>query len=365
MESPYHKVENLEPAREAEFLEINYPNALYRKAFAKLPEGLHNDAVKRSTKALLERAAGGERWLLRNLLTKEFGPLAGPFLEHVIFWSGRSHAPSGWVYKSREELSDPLKGIALEHRDQEKARKILRGEKPWYGKTRKVLEEHRPSKRIATFYRVDLKALASILGVELSEPPHEATQTDDFDWDFDWEEDFGESESPREAAESPHKATESPHGATSVGTTDGSFSLTLLQRDDEPAFAEPSSMDRDGKEEEKDSSPPIEDKRLSENSDTSSADIAPRDEVEEVVAPPKPDDATLLDEVREILDPDSNKWWAARIVMDRSYCYAPEVAARHMLLNVDDIEGADAISEAKEEELTQAVAYVMWAERED
>jgi hypothetical protein len=351
----YHSTEP-EPAREAEFLEIDYPNALYRKAFAKLPEGLHNDSVKRLAKELLDKAAGGERWLLRNLVTKEFGPLAGPFLEHIIFWSGKSHAPSGWVYKSREELSDPLKGIALEHRDQEKARKILRGEKPWYGKTRKVLEEHRPSKRIATFYRVDLIALASILGAELSEPPHGATQTDDFDWDFDWEEDFLESESPHGATEPPHKATESPHGATTVGTTDGSFSLSLLQRAPGSAKAGSGAMDRDRKKEEKDSSPPAGDKRHSMDSETSSSEQAVKGEGEErePVAPPKPNDDTLLAEITEILDPTTERWEQAEYVWRLRPYYTNSNITTFIAGNEELAKGW------QDEEIRPAVDYVVW-----
>jgi len=135
---------------------------------------------------------------------------------------------------------------------------------------------------------------------------------------------------------------------------------TLLQRAPEPAFAEPAAMDRNGKED-KDglSSLPIEHKRHSKDGDTASADIAVREVVEEVQAPPKPNDDALLDEVTDILNPDSGRWYLAA-----------HVSAKHSAKTVADcILSEDGMSELVRsvpyEDLLAAITYVRWDAEEE
>jgi hypothetical protein len=216
--------------------------------FDLLPEGPDNDAVSEMRDELVKNA--GDWPMLRRRLTKVFGGDTALFLEYLIFWSGKSHAPDGWVWKSRDEIEDLEKGTGQGHREQEKARKILRGDKPRDGRTFQVVEECRPSRRRATFYRVDLAAVANIIGVELL-----SAIEDDFVW-FDREESEsphgatrnGDAtdkplESPHGATESPHGTSESPHWAASVDTSVGTYSGSTLQVADEPAFAEPSAYE--------------------------------------------------------------------------------------------------------------------------
>ena len=137
-----------------------------------------------------------------------------------------------------------------------------------------------------------------------------------------------------------------------------------LQEAPEPAFAEPGAMNGNGKKEEKDSPPPVEDKRHSQDSDTPSTEQALRDEVEEVVAPPKPDDDTLLAEMKDVLDPSGDRWWAASVFPNMD-TLASSVVVGFIRKNPEEIESPETLLSATDEELTQAVTYVMWAERED
>ncbi len=145
------------------------------------------------------------------------GSVAGVFLWRVVYLTGRSSKlEDGWFYKSREEMRQET---GQGHREQEKARKILKGEKEYAGRTIEVLEENRPSLRAPTHYRVDLLALAEVLGVDISlalaESPRGAAQEAD--------EGGADPESPRGAAQSPYRAAQSPHGAAESHAPWGDF----------------------------------------------------------------------------------------------------------------------------------------------
>jgi hypothetical protein len=332
-------------------------------SFDLLPEGPDNDAVSEMRDELVKNA--GDWPMLRKRLTKVFGGDTALFLEYLIFWSGKSHAPHGWVWKSRDEIEDLEKGTGQGHREQEKARKILRGDKQRDGRTFRVVEECRPSRRRATFYRVDLVAVANIIGVELlssieddldffgleeSESPHGATQngqTPD-----------KPSESPHEATESPHGTTESPHGAASVDTSLDTYSSSTLQVVGEPAFAEPPTTN--GKRKKEKAEQPLTTEHPSQNGHTPSETTAVKDEVEQVVAPAKPDDDALLAEVKEILDAESGRWWGAANIAKHKDTFTAEKVAGYIITNAVDIKRPEVVTSAPRDELVQAVEYVQW-----
>jgi len=141
------------------------------------------------------------------------GSAAGVLLRELTHLTGLSALEDGWLWNPREAWRERP---GLGNRELEKARAILRGDKPWAGRTVKVLEERRPSRRAPVEYRLDMPALAALLGVKM---PH-ADEGSDSDLD-----DFGglfedegleddAPESPPGATESPHGATKSPRGAT-------------------------------------------------------------------------------------------------------------------------------------------------------
>jgi hypothetical protein len=90
-----------------------------------------------------------------------------------------------------------------------------------------------------------------------------------------------------------------------------------------------------------------------------------RDVGESVVIPPKPDDDTLLDDVREILDPDSGRWWGATFVAQRHMQYVPETVAKLMGNLAEEIERPEVIRRAERSTLEDAVRYVMWEAEEE
>jgi len=285
---------------------------------------------------------------LRDAL--EYGPHCD-MLQHFVYWFHPRHPKmqKRWtMYKTYTEWREEC-GLARKQVDKGRARLRELG---------LVTEKKGPHGRV--HYQVDWVALAEDLSLS---PCGE--QTDEFDEWFDDDLDENSLSPYGEQGQFVPQGEQSSLSPYGEQANTGDYAEDYVTGNSTLQVA--TKINKNGKTNEF-SPPPIEDKRHFENDGTSSADIAAKavkDEVEEVVAPPKPDNDTLLADVRKILNPDSGRWWAARIVLDKSYCYAPEVAARHMLLNVGDIEGADAISEAKEEELTQVVAYVMWEATEE
>ncbi len=87
-------------------------------------------------------------------------------------------------------------------------------------------------------------------------------------------------------------------------------------------------------------SQPVNDKRHSQDGATPHEKQAPREEVDEPKAPPLPDDARLLAEVREVLNPDSGKWFRAyaenvRKNYGQSSAYSPDRLAGYLAGDVD------------------------------
>lgn len=133
---------------------------------------------------------------LQARLIRVFGPQAGVMLRDFVYWTGRSKLPDGRFYKSRDEVEE---GTGLGHRDQETARRIAKGEKERNGRTLRVLEEYRPSRRAPMHYRVDLEALATILGVAIEDSDLDAEDfEDELEDDFNvfWEDLEGAEPAP-------------------------------------------------------------------------------------------------------------------------------------------------------------------------
>lgn len=160
---------------------------------------------------LKELLVDGDYLRFQTRCVRQFGPAAGIMLRDFIHRTGRSHLEDSWFWKSREEGCEET---GLGHREWDKAKRILLGKRPWAARTVKVLEERRPSRRSPAEYRVDLLAVAQILGVEVpAETADGLQESDDIaddDLEFLFEEliDDDPFESPRGTAESPYAAAE-------------------------------------------------------------------------------------------------------------------------------------------------------------
>jgi hypothetical protein len=219
-------------------------------------------------------------------------------------------------------------------------------------------------------YRVDWVALAEALSLDTN-----TVQTDEDLDDFDL---FGDDDSLdgiTVQGQFGRYSGESSLDAITVQANAGEYAedylteKSTLQVDAEPAKAEPASLlinrNKEQKEGKEGSAPPLEAKRHSQNGHTPSETTAVRDVGEAVVTPPKPDDDTLLDEVREILNPDSGRWWGATFVAKRHAQYVPETVAKLIGNLAEDIERPEVISRVERSTLEAAVRYVMWEAEEE
>ena len=276
---------------------------------------------------------------LRDAL--EYGPHCD-MLQHFVYWFHPRHPKmqKRWtMYKTYTEWREEC-GLARKQVDKGRARLRELG---------LVNEKKGPHGRV--HYQVDWVALAE----DLSLSPY-GEQTDEFDEWFDDDLDenslspYGEQ---GQFVPQGEQSSLSPYGEqANTGDHSGDY-LTGY-----PTLQVATKMNKNGKTNEF-SPPPIEDKRHSENDGTSSADIAVKEEVEEVVAPPKPDDDTLLADVRKILNPDSGRWYLAA-----------HVSAKHTAKMVADcILSEDGMSDVAHsvpyEDLLAAITYVRWDEEEE
>jgi len=115
-----------------------------------------------------------------------------------------------------------------------------------------------------------------------------------------------------------------------------------------------------GKEEEKDARASFSDNRHSQNGHTPSEKKAAKEVVSEPPPPAKPDNHTLLAEVREILNPDGRRWPDAHYIKKNFSFHMAEKVAGYIVTNAEDIELPEVATSAPREELVKAVAYVMW-----
>ena len=275
---------------------------------------------------------------LRDAL--EYGPHCD-MVQHFVYWFHPRHPKMQdrwWMYKTYTEWREEC-GLARKQVDKGRARLRELG---------LVNEKKGPHGRV--HYQVDWVALAE----DLSLSPY-GEQTDEFDEWFDDDLDenslspYGEQ---GQFVPQGEQSSLSPYGEqANTGDHSGDY-LTGY-----PTLQVATKMNKNGKTNEF-SPPPVEEKRHSEDGDTSSAEIAAREIVEEVQAPPKPDNDALLDEVTDILNPDGGRWYLAA-----------HVSARHTAKTVADgilsEEGmSDVAHSVPYEDLLAAITYVRWDEEE-
>jgi hypothetical protein len=268
-------------------------------------------------------------------------------LQHFCYWMHPRHPKmqDRWtMYKTYAEWRDEC---SLSDRQVRKGRKVLH-------ELGLVAEKKSNYGRID--YRVDWVALAEALSLDTN-----TVQTDEDLDDFDLFGDDDSLDAITVQGQFGRYSDESSLDAITVqanaGENAGDYpsGKTLLQRDGEPAFAEPPSMN--GKRKKEKEGQPLGDERPSQNGHTPGETTAVKGEVEEVVAPPKPDDDSLLDDVREILDPGSGRWsYACYIKND----YPPEKVAGYIITNAEDIKRPEVVTSVPRDELNQAVGYVLW-----
>jgi hypothetical protein len=302
---------------------------------------------------------------LLTRLTRVFGPGAERDMIHqLIYWFSKPKMQHRWwAYKTADEWRDER---GLNRKQVNKARARL---KP-FG----VLEEKYGNyKRL--HYRIDWVRLAELLSI-----PLKGGQS--YEWeDFEDDDFLDEPLEPLKGGQSSWSNTpkggsiviDTPQmddapdiyaenssnggGQTNAREYTGEYltGKTLLQRDGEPALAEPPSMNGKRKKE-KEGQPPTTE-HPSQNGHTQSESGLERERGEEVVAPAKPEDETLLAEVKEILDSNSGRWSYACYIRND---YAPEKVAGYIITNAEDIKRPEVVTSAARDELVQAVEYVQW-----
>lgn len=209
---------------------------------------------------------------------RKFGAAAGIMARQFVFLTNLSRLEGGWFWKTREEGCEET---GLGHREWDKGKQILLGKRPWAGRTVKVLEEQRPNRRGPTEYRVDLIALAEILGVEV--PPSlvgdESTDLDEFGGLPRYPPlvatpaaapPRGAAEPPRGTTEPPHRASESPQRATESlhrGATESPRAGQPQREPSETSSKEPTKATPEGRSGEEKTDPAF---------DTADGDEAPR-----------------------------------------------------------------------------------------
>ncbi len=94
---------------------------------------------------------------------RKFGVAAGVFVRQLVFWTGKGADPSGWIYKTRDELYEE---VGLSQRQQNKARKILKAKGVIEEDLRTVPPNHQYR---AMHYRVRFDELADALNEDAEE----------------------------------------------------------------------------------------------------------------------------------------------------------------------------------------------------
>jgi hypothetical protein len=304
--------------------------------------GVDAEAQRAARGAIMEIPAFPE---LLTRLTRVFGP--GPerdMVHQLVYWFSKPNMQHRWTaYLTRENWRDQR---GLNRKQVDKGRRRLKAHPSGV-----VEEKMGPYKRI--HYRIDWVKLAALLGLET--PLKGVPMDDDFD-DFD---DF-DDEDLRTPLKGEPKPSDPPLGV--AGSSDPP------QMDDTPdtyaenssngggpsntgAFAGAFSQDNPptgGAEPAKAEPAKAEPAPLLINKDK---------EPKEGLAPPKPDDDTLLAEVKEILDSNSGRWSYACYIRND---YPPEKVAGYIITNAEDIKRPEVVTSVPRDELEQAVGYVLW-----
>jgi hypothetical protein len=288
-----------------------------------------------------------------------FGPHVD-MLQHYCHWMHPRHPKmqNRWsLWKTFEEWYDEC---GLTDRQVKRGRKILR---------EKGIMTYKRGQYSRVYYSVDWVALADALGLEFIPDGNSVQYDDELNDEFDFSDDSIPDGNSVRLHSGRYSDQVIPDG-NSVRLNTGDYSEDYLTEEStlqvvgaEPAKAEPAQLLINKDKEQKEQPPTTE--HPSQNGHTQSESGLERERVEEVVAPPKPDDNSLLDDVREILDPEAGRWWGAKFIADRRKDYAPGAVVTIMLNSVEDIEEPVAITEADKTELLDAVRYVMWEAEEE
>jgi hypothetical protein len=305
---------------------------------------------------------------LERRLISVLGPTSEALMIHqLVYWFDKPKMQNRWwAYKTYKEWKDER---GLNRKQVDKGRKRLDAKK---------LVEMKYSNYKRITYRVDWVRLAELLQIPLK--GGQSYDLDDLEND-----DFDDlPEEPLYPLKGGQSSSDIPKGGTVQNDTplmddspdtyaeNSSFGgvqsnardytvayeqdNSTLQVGAEPAKAEPAPLlinkDKEQKEEQ-----PLTTERHSQNGYTRSESRLEREMVTEPVAPPKPNDDTLLAEVKEILDSNSGRWsYACYIKND----YPPEKVAGYIVMNAEDIKRPEVVTSAPRDELEQAVGYVLW-----
>ena len=102
---------------------------------------------------LREQLVEGDYLAFQSRAVRRFGPAAGIFCRHLLFWDSKGHDREGFVYKSEAEW---VSETGLVRNQQRQARRKLR-------EAGVLEEERRPGLPPRNFYRLKLPALADAL----------------------------------------------------------------------------------------------------------------------------------------------------------------------------------------------------------
>jgi hypothetical protein len=295
------------------------------------------EAQRVARAAIMEMPAFPE---LERRLISVLGPTSEAIMIHqLVYWFSKRKMQNRWsAYKTYKEWKDER---GLNRKQVDKGRKRLNANKL-------VEEKYGNYKRIE--YQVDWVKLAELLLIPLKGgQSYDLDDLKDDDFDVLGEEPLYPLKGGQSSSDIPKGGTvqndtplmdDSPdtyaENSTFGGVQSNARDYTVAYEQDnptlqvgaEPAFAEPAP--------------------LLINKDK---------EPKEGLAPPKPDDDTLLAEVKEILEPDSGRWsYACYIKND----YPPEKVAGYIITNAEDIKRPEVVTSVPRDELEQAVGYVQW-----
>jgi hypothetical protein len=325
------------------------------------------EAQRVARAAIMEMPAFPE---LERRLISVLGPTSEAIMIHqLVYWFSKRKMQNRWsAYKTYKEWKDER---GLNRKQVDKGRKRLNANKL-------VEEKYGNYKRIE--YQVDWVKLAELLLIPLKGgQSYDLDDLKDDDFDVLGEEPLYPLKGGQSSSDIPKGGTvqkdtplmddtpdtyaeNSSFGGVQSNARDYSEDYlteesTLQVVAPEPVYTEPGAHQMNGKRKKEKVEQPLGDERHSQNGHTPSESGLERERVEEVVAPPKPDDDTLLAEVKEILDSNSGRWsYACYIKND----YPPEKVAGYIITNAEDIKRPEVVTSVPRDELEQAVGYVQW-----
>jgi hypothetical protein len=280
-----------------------------------------------------------------------YGPHAD-MLQHFVFWFHPRHPKMQKRWTLWKTFAEWLDECGLTDRQVKKGRKVL---------AEKGLATYKRGQYSRVYYSVDWVALADALGLEFIPDGNSVQYDDELNDEFDFSDDSIPDGNSVRLHSGRYSDQVIPDG-NSVRLNTGDYSEDYLTEEStlqvvapEPVFTEPGAHEMKGKKEKE--GQPLGVERPSQNGHTPSESGLEKERGEEVVAPPKPDDDTLLAEVNEILDSNSGRWSYACYIRND---YPPEKVAGYIITNAEDIKRPEVVTSVPRDELEQAVGYVLW-----